>query len=422
MLLAIVILSSVMAISFSLATILFIEVRTSGDLLKTEGALYAAGGVGEEAFFNIKRQVPYGTYTTNFSNNVKLSGSPVVSHTSTPIVLGKVAANSTLGSSGQKIYDFCSISASSGGCGYGKVDITYLDTGGSGSIKVYLCEFNPSADFSGSDPCSISPMVSSYWKVNGVILNKDDSTRSYTFTDAAKQQVLYITNYSSTADAYFQIKTYQDIAGLIPKGLPYVGKTAVDVATVNTSVGRKIRVIVPNGNDSPASPTDTVWVEDGIPTGGVCGNDAPDVCPWNKVSSNPAPFGGSFAFQSGIGAVMHQMFFQNSTNRLTINAGDVMFAYVYIDPANVPSEIMLQWNSMSQGWNHRAYWGANNLTWGTNGTQSRYQVSASLPASGGWVKLTVPASAVGLEGQTAWGMAFSLFGGRATWDRGGKTP
>src|SRR5215475_4962701 len=44
-----------------------------------------------------------------------------------------------------------------------------------------------------------------------------------------------------------------------------------------------------------------------------------------------------------------------------------------------------------------------------------------LPAAGGWVRLEVPASAVGLEGKTLNGMAFTLYGGRANWDKAGKT-
>ncbi|MFA5991428.1 MAG: hypothetical protein WC794_04245 [Candidatus Doudnabacteria bacterium] len=250
LLLAIVILSAIMAISFSLATILFIEVRTSGDLLKTEGALYAAGGVGEEAFFNIKRQVATSTYayTTKFSNNVKLSGEPVTTTNSTPIIQDKVLRNTNLGYPGQKVYDFCNTNVGASGCGYGRVDVTFLDTGGNGSIKVFLCEFDPSENFYGQDPCSVSPMNSSYWRsVTGDILNKDTATQTYTFPYSTKQQILYVTNPSTSVDAYFQIKTYEDTNGTVPKGLPYVGKTAVEVNAVNTSVGRKIRVIVPSG-------------------------------------------------------------------------------------------------------------------------------------------------------------------------------
>src|SRR5438552_3390257 len=44
----------------------------------------------------------------------------------------------------------------------------------------------------------------------------------------------------------------------------------------------------------------------------------------------------------------------------------------------------------------------------------------ALPVAGQWVRLEVPASLVGLEGTALDGMAFTLFGGRATWDYTGK--
>ncbi len=53
--LAILVLAAVTAIAFSLATIVFIEVRLAGDALRTEPALYAAFGVTEEALFQYKR-------------------------------------------------------------------------------------------------------------------------------------------------------------------------------------------------------------------------------------------------------------------------------------------------------------------------------------------------------------------------------
>ena len=52
------------------------------------------------------------------------------------------------------------------------------------------------------------------------------------------------------------------------------------------------------------------------------------------------------------------------------------------------------------------------------GTAARRYMGAILPG-GGWVRLEVPASLVGLEGRTLNGMAFSLWG-RASWDRAGK--
>src|SRR5262245_53412953 len=78
---------------------------------------------------------------------------------------------------------------------------------------------------------------------------------------------------------------------------------------------------------------------------------------------------------------------------------------------------MLQWNDGSS-WKHRAYWGANLITYGSDNTAGR-RAMGPRPAVGQWVQLTVPASLVGLEGKTVSGMAFSLYGGRATWDKAG---
>jgi hypothetical protein len=135
------------------------------------------------------------------------------------------------------------------------------------------------------------------------------------------------------------------------------------------------------------------------------------------VSSNPAPFSGTLAHQSAMAAGEHQQIFTGATATLTIGTGDTLYAYVYLDPANPPSEVMLQWNDGS--WEHRAYWGGNSLVFGTDGTASR-RYMGSLPATGQWVQLKVPASQVNLEGSTLNGMAFTLYGGRATWDTTGN--
>jgi hypothetical protein len=101
---------------------------------------------------------------------------------------------------------------------------------------------------------------------------------------------------------------------------------------------------------------------------------------------------------------------------LKVGKGDILYADVYLDPANPPAELMLQWNDGS--WEHRAYWGANTITWGADGSVSRHSMGA-LPALGQWVRLKVPAILVGLEGREVRGMAFSLSSGRATWNRAG---
>jgi RHS repeat-associated protein len=101
-----------------------------------------------------------------------------------------------------------------------------------------------------------------------------------------------------------------------------------------------------------------------------------------------------------------------------VGADESLYAYVYLDPANPPSEVMLQWHD-GVDWQHRAYWGANLIPWGTEGTASRRYLGP-LPPTGQWVRLEVPAALVGLEGKSLSGMAFALYDGKATWDRAGK--
>ncbi|MBK8688431.1 MAG: hypothetical protein IPN24_08280 [Betaproteobacteria bacterium] len=170
--------------------------------------------------------------------------------------------------------------------------------------------------------------------------------------------------------------------------------------------------------DAPTTPpaTDVPWIEDAVPQGASL---IADVDSWQWTSSNPAPFSGALAHPSALAAGIHQHYFYNATPTTTmaVGAGDTLFAYVYLDPANPPDTVMLQWNDGT--WEHRAYWGANLTPWGTDGTPSRRPMG-TLPAAGRWVRLEVPAAQVGLEGRTVNGMAFTLHGGRATWDYAGK--
>jgi len=175
--------------------------------------------------------------------------------------------------------------------------------------------------------------------------------------------------------------------------------------------GRRVFAVTNFSANSP----NIVWVDDTVPAGATSGADGGDS--WNWVSSNPVPFSGATAHQSAIASGSHQHYFDNATATLAIGTGDVLYAYVYLDPNNPPSEVMLQWNDGT--WEHRAYWGANSLGYGTDGTASRHYMGP-LPALGQWVQLKVPASQVNLEGSTLKGMAFTLYNGRATWDAAGR--
>ena len=164
-----------------------------------------------------------------------------------------------------------------------------------------------------------------------------------------------------------------------------------------------------------------IWFDDTLPTGAVTHTDDEG---WYWVDANPGAFSGSKSHQSrnfgqsNIGSGIHKHYFEGATVTLPLNLGDKLFSYVFLDINNMPREIMLEWKDAS-GWEHRAYWGANTINAGTDGTNSRRYMGA-IPKPGQWVKLEVPASIVGLEGAALNGMAFTLDAGRATWDLTGK--
>ncbi len=137
------------------------------------------------------------------------------------------------------------------------------------------------------------------------------------------------------------------------------------------------------------------------------------------MSGSPAPESGSLSIQTAVVSGPHDLWFTGATGTMQVNTGDTLFAWVYINSANPPTEIMIAWNDGSS-WEHRAYWGANTITDGSNGTTGRY-FAGPLPAAGQWVKLSVPASAVGLEGSAVSGMSFSMINGGATWDAIGRS-
>ena len=171
------------------------------------------------------------------------------------------------------------------------------------------------------------------------------------------------------------------------------------------------------------APKEAVWVEDAVPEGATI---AADNDSWTFVSSNPTPFSKDAAHQSSLYDGVHQHFFYGATQTLGVNLTSTLFTYVYLDPANPPRQIMLQWNEGN--WEHRAYWGENLIGWGTDGTDSR-RYMGPLPTPGQWARLEIPATSVfdfppkgqGPPNVVVNGMAFTLYGGRATWDKSGVT-
>jgi hypothetical protein len=138
--------------------------------------------------------------------------------------------------------------------------------------------------------------------------------------------------------------------------------------------------------------------------------EAESFAPWG-----PPPAAGGHA--STLAAGRHEHAFDSATATLTVPPGDALYAYVYLDPDNPPQTLMLQW--LAGDFEHRAYWGADTIALGTDGTASRRRIG-DLPPAGEWLRLEVPAASVELGDRTVTGMAFTLFDGRAAYGPSGR--
>ncbi len=163
-----------------------------------------------------------------------------------------------------------------------------------------------------------------------------------------------------------------------------------------------------------------LWVNGSLPAGAVPYAKDGDTWNWIKAATKPAELQAHLSapqHESALANGIHEHGFHDATDPLLVERGDILFAYIFIDPQNVPATIMLEWKDGSN--EHRAFWGRNEIPYGRMNTESQRPMGP-LPPAGRWVRLDVPASAVGLEGRSITGMVFRLHGGRARWDAVGK--
>ena len=98
------------------------------------------------------------------------------------------------------------------------------------------------------------------------------------------------------------------------------------------------------------------------------------------------------------------------------DAGRAFRQWVYLDAARPAQEIMLQFHTLSDGLNHRAYWGGDLIGAGEPNTWTRWPQGAA-PTPGQWVQLVVPVAGLNLEGKQIDAMGFVVHDGIAYWGR-----
>lgn len=162
-------------------------------------------------------------------------------------------------------------------------------------------------------------------------------------------------------------------------------------------------------------PYEHVWIEDSTPPNvQMNGSGA-----WEYVSApeHPVHTGSKSTRRDAGGAQISQHFFTGAKPELKVGEGDKLFAYVYLDPANPPKTVMLQFNDGA--WEHRAFWGEDTISFGAGDVPGHRRLG-DLPKAGEWVRLEVEAKHVGLNsGALINGWAFTQFGGVCYWDHAG---
>ena len=168
-------------------------------------------------------------------------------------------------------------------------------------------------------------------------------------------------------------------------------------------------------NATKPGATEIVWVEDDFPPQAELNADG-GPGQWITATEGPVFSGQRSLRRSGKGE--NQTYFANCSQPLTIGTDDKLFAYVYLDPKDPPSAIMLQYHT--DEWRNRANWGnADAIPFGAKGTTEKVQMGA-LPETGRWIRLEVRATRLGLHpGTKVTGLAFTQFDGTAYWDKAG---
>ena len=196
-------------------------------------------------------------------------------------------------------------------------------------------------------------------------------------------------------------KTVKLLTSGLLTGLKYIltVNNVRDCAALPNTVAANSRVAFPF-----VTLTTTVWFDDALPTGATPGNT------WIWVTNSPTPFSGTCAHQTVVvtNAIGNHNF-TGATQTLTVKTNDILFTYAYPDPSNLTQEIFF----MIRYWSNTytcAYWGADLIA------MPNRTCIGPMPPAGQWTCLEVPAWAVGLEGKTVNGMAFSYWSGRVTFD------
>ncbi len=165
----------------------------------------------------------------------------------------------------------------------------------------------------------------------------------------------------------------------------------------------------------PAQDVDTIWLDDDFPKGAKVTYAGK----WVTAAEGGQVYSGKRALKRS-GAGISQDFYESGAQPLEILPNSKIFAYVWLDPKDMPKAIMMQFNTAASGWEKRAVWGDYDaIAWGAANTLGRVN-AGTLPEAGKWTRIEIAAEKVGLNsGDKVNGFALTQFGGTTYWDKAG---
>ena len=233
----------------------------------------------------------------------------------------------------------------------------------------------------------------------------------YHYADLRARGKTFTYNYDLTPSQPLTVGTYAADAFLLDR---------TSLRTYRSAPFRVVPSIPPVPPPPDLDPKEVVFVEDELPAGTKsCGGT------WSWNSTYKAS-GAKGLVHPTDGNPRTQVFFLDSPTKFPVVAGDLLTAYVCIAPGEVPDMLAITWFKDPWGWSTSAYWGADQLVDWDGSRPPRVRIG-DVPKAGRWVRLAVPASAVGLEGTSLRGLGLSVFksgavfkSGTVFWDRIGK--
>ncbi len=217
-----------------------------------------------------------------------------------------------------------------------------------------------------------------------------------------------------------------------------VGTNAYHLTLDRTTNGLKIHVNsvfqhvrLDRGAYVPSSDDPNAWIDDALPAGST----EMETWHWDEV----VKYSGTRSHTDPAGDFAHGHYFIHADETLRLNRSDNIIQYVYLDPTNPPTQIMLQFYTGEGEGRHRAYWrkyerDADWQTWQrdfiSKGEEwhhpySWYEYShfmGRISRFGEWIRLKIPVFTVGLACyRELKGIAFVTYDGKAYWDKTTKS-